>query len=64
MFIEEFLVLLSADKTCVVFFSSVMLSPVNVARPYLNAGIVTTLAKGCAIPVAHVLKLSSGGLLT
>lgn len=52
-------------KLVLVFFSpSVMLSPVNVARPYLNAGIVTALAKGCAIRVAHVLKLSSAGLLT
>lgn len=51
-------------KLVLFFFPSVMLSPVNVARPYLNAGIVTALAKGCAIRVAHVLKLSSGGLLT
>lgn len=63
MFSEEFLVLLSADETCF-FFPSPMLSPLNVAQPYLNAGIVTVLAKGCGIHVAHVLKMSLGGLLT
>lgn len=65
MFSEEFLVLLSADETCFIFFfSTPMLSPLNVAQPYLNAGIVNVLAKDCGIRVAHILKLASGGLLT
>lgn len=55
MFSEGFLVLLPADETCFFFVFFPALSPLNVALPYLNAGMASVLAESCGIRVTEVV---------